>query len=73
MEKTIFSLLGVITMLMLVSGCGPSARLPVTERQQLIHDMETETLARLYQEQPSTKDKIKKATGYGVFSIFLLQ
>lgn len=30
--------------------------------------METETLQRLYKEQPATKDKIKKAAGYGVFS-----
>lgn len=68
MKKTIFSFLSVITMLALVSGCGPSARLPVAQRQQLVRDMETETLERLYQEQPSTKDKIKKAAGYGVFS-----
>ena len=68
MEKTFFSLLVVSIMLTFVPSCGPSARLPVAERQQLIHDMETETLERLYQEQPSTKDKIKKATGYGVFA-----
>ncbi len=30
--------------------------------------METETLQRLYEEQPETKKKIKKAAGYGVFS-----
>ena len=30
--------------------------------------METQTLARLYKEQHATKDKIKKAAGYGVFS-----
>ncbi len=68
MKTTVFSLLGVIIILMLVSGCGPSMRLPIAERQQLVQDMETETLKKLYQEQPSTKDKIKKAAGYGVFS-----
>jgi lipid-binding SYLF domain-containing protein len=68
MKKTSFSFLSVITMLALVSGCGPSAKLPVAQRKQLIHDMETETLARLYQEQPSTKGKVKNAAGYGVFS-----
>ena len=52
----------------MVSGCGPSARLPVAERQQLIRDMETETLERLYREQPATKDRIKHANGYGVFA-----
>jgi lipid-binding SYLF domain-containing protein len=30
--------------------------------------MESQTLARLYKEQPATRDKIKKAAGYGVFS-----
>ena len=68
MKKTFFFILLVSIMLIFVTGCGPSARLPVVERQQLIHDMESETLERLYQEQPSTKDKIKKAEGYGVFS-----
>ncbi|MFC1739085.1 YSC84-related protein [Planctomycetota bacterium] len=68
MKKTIFSFLVVITVLSLMSGCGPSARLPVAQRKQLIGDMETETLERLYQERPSTKDKIKEAAGYGAFS-----
>ena len=53
---------------MLVPGCGPSAKLPVAKRQQLVHEMETETLARLYQERPSTKGEIREAAGYGVFS-----
>ena len=68
MKKTVFCFFGVVIISTLVSGCGPSARLPVAERQQLVHDMETETLERLYREQPSTKDKIKKAEGYGVFA-----
>ena len=68
MKTTVFSFLGVIIILTLVSGCGPSAKLPVSERQQLIRDVETETLERLYKERPSTKNKIKKAAGYGVFA-----
>ena len=67
-QKTILCLLGVISILTLVSGCGPSAGLPVTERRQLINDMETETLERFYQESPSLKDKVRKAKGYGVFA-----
>ena len=66
MKTTIFALLAVA--MMLVSGCGPSAKYPVAKRQQLVQDMEAETLTRLYQEQPDTKDKIRKAAGYGVFS-----
>jgi len=68
MKKTIFSLLTVITVLTCISGCGPSERLPIAQRQQLIHDMETETLQRLYKEAPAARDKIKKAAGYGVFA-----
>ena len=68
MKKIIFSLLIIIVLLTFVPGCGPSVKLPVAERQQLVHDMETETLAKLYQEHPSTKKDIKKAAGYGVFS-----
>ena len=68
MKTTVFSLLVVVMMLTFASGCGPSAKLTVPERQKIIADMETETLQRLYQEQPDTRDKIRKAVGYGVFS-----
>ena len=68
MKNTLLLVFVISTMLVLMSGCGPSARLPVAERHQLINNMETETLQRLYQEHPSTKDKIKKAAGYGVFA-----
>ncbi len=68
MQKTIFYLLLAVTILSLVTGCGPSSKLSVVERQQIVGNMETEILQRLYKEQPATKDKIKKAAGYGVFS-----
>ncbi len=68
MKTTVFSLLVVVTMLALATGCGPSAKLNIGERQKIVADMETETLQRLYQEQPATRDKIRKAAGYGVFS-----
>lgn len=68
MKKTIILFLTGLTILTLGTGCGPSAKLPVAERKQLVRDMETETLARLYREHPSTKKRIKNASGYGVFS-----
>ena len=68
MKKTIFYLLLAVAILSLATGCGPSSKLSVVERQQIVGNMETETLQRLYKEQPATKDKIKKAAGYGVFS-----
>jgi len=52
----------------LLSGCGPSARLPVAERQALIGDMETETLERLYKEEPAAREKIADSVGYGTFA-----
>ncbi len=57
-----------VTSLVFLNGCGPSAKLSIGEQRQVVADMETETLARLYKEEPATKDKIKKAAGYGVFS-----
>ena len=68
MKKTMLFLFVVSIMLMLVSGCGPSAKLPIAEQKQLVRDMETETLERLYAEEPATKKKIRKAVGYGVFA-----
>ncbi len=58
----------IIVMLTLAAGCGPSAKLPPAESKELIRNMETETLERLYKEEPSTKKKIKNAAGYGTFA-----
>ena len=60
-------MMGVVVLSM-VTGCGPSSKLPISEQRQVIRDMETETLARLYREEPAVKSKIKDAAGYGVFS-----
>ena len=68
MKKTVIYILAVSVMSALVSGCGPSARLPVSERRQIVRDMEAETLERLYEEAPATKTKIKNAAGYGTFA-----
>ena len=68
MKAIVYSFITVAVMLSLVSGCGPSAKLSVGERHQIIGDMETETLARLYSEHPDTKKRVKKAAGYGVFA-----
>lgn len=68
MKKTILTLLAAVIMLTLLTGCGPSSRLPVSERREIIRDMESETLQRLYSEDTSTKSKIRNAEGYGVFA-----
>ncbi len=68
MKKTILSIFAVVTILTFISGCGPSAKLPVAERRVLVRDMETETLERLYKEAPAVRKKIKNAAGYGTFA-----
>jgi len=68
MRKTKFCFLLIIVLLLPFSGCGPSSKLSLVERKQIVGNMETETLERLYKESPSTKEKIKNAAGYGVFS-----
>lgn len=55
--------------LLFIIGCSPGDKsMSVTEKRQIATDMEKETLDRLYRENPSTKERIKEAAGYGVFS-----
>jgi lipid-binding SYLF domain-containing protein len=68
MKNTLFCVLIIAVALSLVSGCGPSSKLTTPERQARIGSMETDTLQRLYEEHPYTKEDIKNAAGYGVFS-----
>jgi lipid-binding SYLF domain-containing protein len=68
MKVNVFYLLIVLVVIAFVTGCGPSKELTVPQRQQVIVDMEKETLQRLYSEKASTKNEIRNAEGYGVFS-----
>lgn len=68
MKRTIIFILAVAAMLTFMSGCGPSTRLPISERRLIVRDMEKETLEKLYEEDSSVKGKIKKAAGYGTFA-----
>ena len=58
----------LIAALAALSSCGPSAALPVAERQRIIQDMEERTIERLRSERPATADRLKTAAGYGVFA-----
>jgi lipid-binding SYLF domain-containing protein len=60
--------LSIIVMIISSTGCGPRGNLTIAEKRQVVIDMEKETLERLYREAPETKEKIKKAVGYGTFS-----
>lgn len=61
--------IGLISVLLcvVVAGCGPKKSLSLEERRQVVADMETETLNKLYAESPGTKVKVENAVGYGVF------
>ncbi len=60
--------LSIIVMIISSAGCDPRGNLTIAEKRQVVIDMEKETLERLYREAPETKEKIKKAVGYGTFS-----
>ncbi|MDD5457981.1 MAG: YSC84-related protein [Phycisphaerae bacterium] len=68
MKITLISILGLFTILVFVSGCGPDKSLSIVERQKLIGDMETETLQKLYAQDSAAQAKVEKAVGYGVFA-----
>ena len=66
--KKVIVISSLLAIALLVVGCGPSEKLTVIERQELIVDMETETLQELYEHRPATKEKINNAAGYAVFA-----
>ncbi|MHC4454667.1 MAG: lipid-binding SYLF domain-containing protein [Planctomycetota bacterium] len=55
-------------MLVVFAGCAMIKGNNITEQKEYVHDMKTETLARLYDEYPIAKEQIKNSAGYGVFS-----
>jgi lipid-binding SYLF domain-containing protein len=66
--KNVMMVFAAIITTVVLTGCGPSSKLPVSERISIIDQMEKETLQRLYEEEPSTKKEIRRAVGYGAFS-----
>jgi len=66
--KNTVKLVAILSLISLTTGCGLSSDLSVSDRKEIIRTMEQETLARLYEEEANTKKKIKKASGYAVFS-----
>lgn len=68
MRNTLLMALVALALVTVLAGCGPKGSLTLAEKKQVVADMETETLERLYKEAPETKEKVAKAPGYGVFS-----
>ncbi len=62
-------LFGLIAIILIVSGCGPSNKShTLSERRQIIDDMANQNLERLYIERPTARQEIAESAGYAVFS-----
>ena len=68
MKKHILLAIVSVSIILLTTGCGPDKHLTITERQNSVINMENETLANLYAQNPSTKTIIANSAGYAVFS-----
>jgi len=61
-------LLVMISILLSVTGCGPSQKkYTLSERRQIIDDMANATLERLYIQKPAARQEVADAAGYAVF------
>jgi lipid-binding SYLF domain-containing protein len=63
--------LGVFLLLLMIGypvGCATPKGVTKQEQRSYAHNMKEETLAKLYAQKPETKEMIKSAAGYGVFS-----
>jgi lipid-binding SYLF domain-containing protein len=58
--------------MVLVSGCATPGKSDVDKRAE-VRAMASDTLARLYAEQPSARTAVERAAGYGAFSNFGLK
>lgn len=62
-------LLVFTAVLFTLTGCGPSEKkYTLGERRQIIDDMATATLERLYIAKPAARQEVAEAAGYAVFS-----
>lgn len=59
-----FSLLAVTLVL---SGCATTGSASPTEKRNLVQNMRSDTLGKLYKEKPDVKQQIANAAGYAVF------
>lgn len=64
MKKLIFF---IVTGLIL-AGCATPKGVTIHEQKSYVMNMKNETMSALQKQKPETKDMIRKAAGYGVFS-----
>lgn len=66
-RKTI--LIGLTAAVLVLSGCGPSAKKhTLAERRQIIDTMADQSLEHLYSQRPAARQEVAEAAGYAVFS-----
>ena len=67
--KQTLTLFVLAATVLIISGCGPSAKkYTLSERRQIIDTMADQNLERLYIERPSARQEIVESAGYAVFS-----
>ena len=67
-RNMVLGLIGICLMTLPTVGCvGPSGA-TTAEKRTAVHNMRSETLAKLYELHPAARQEIRKAVGYGVFS-----
>jgi lipid-binding SYLF domain-containing protein len=64
MKKVFLCILAVL----FIAGCATPKGVTKKDKRNYVINMRNETLDELYKKQPGTKEMIKKAAGYGVFS-----
>ncbi len=77
MRNRCLTILTLLTITGFLVSCATPKGVTVEDRRDYALKMKDETLAKLYAHKPETRDMIKKAAGYGVFSnigvyVFLL-
>ncbi|MBI5624989.1 MAG: hypothetical protein HY924_14530 [Elusimicrobia bacterium] len=68
MRDKVSRLLAVLCLSLLAAGCATPKGVTVQDRRSYVLKMKDETLARLHKEKPETRDMVKRASGYAVFS-----
>lgn len=77
MRNRCLTILTLLTITGFLVSCATPKGVTVQEQRDYVLKMKADTLAELYAKKPETRDMIKKAAGYGVFSniglnVFLL-
>lgn len=77
MRNRCLTILTLLTITGFLVSCATPKGVTVQDQRDYVLKMKDETLAKLYAQKPETRDMIKKAAGYGVFSnigayVFLL-